>query len=485
MGGDVGRACRWRSRSPRARSAPRGRRGAAPSIGDRPADGRGADAGGRRRPAPRRASRASSTGSRSPGSTIAQSSGRPAAVLTATSDGLPAAAQGVGRRARRRRRGSLELEERGPRAVAADPERLQPPAQLLGAEVAAERLGEDVAGEPALGLADRALAHQLERDDHRRLPREQPLEIADLAAAPGERRASDPRGPRRRSAPGRRAPPGERSLRRRRTARRREQRERSATASPRSADAAAFEIPRSGGWRVSSRPWSSSSSAAPPTDSAIAWITSARPRSARTSRSSCAWTSIAALEHVELLVDEPLERLLGDRDERHLVGDLEDAEARSPRPPRPAPPAPRRGRSRCRSRARRASRSAEQPDELALLGARVVRLIPVVSSSSPPESHGVGSSSSEMWTQRISRSAAPASPAAARARARRGVSATVSTLGLGRLSWLWHLLPGLLEHRSQDPERSPRTARCRRSAAARAGSRGRRDRRRGRSARAR
>src|SRR5262245_26181834 len=40
------------------------------------------------------------------------------------------------------------------------------------------------------------------------------------------------------------------------------------------------------------------------------------------------------------------------------------------------------------------------------------RGIPVVSSSSPPESHGVGSSSSVMWTQRISRSDAASFAAA-------------------------------------------------------------------------
>src|SRR5919108_1188007 len=43
--------------------------------------------------------------------------------------------------------------------------------------------------------------------------------------------------------------------------------------------------------------------------------------------------------------------------------------------------------------------------------AGAVSWIPVVSSSSPPDSHGVGSSSSEMWTQRIGRSA-PCFPAA-------------------------------------------------------------------------
>ena len=48
----------------------------------------------------------------------------------------------------------------------------------------------------------------------------------------------------------------------------------------------------------------------------------------------------------------------------------------------------------------------EQADELPLL-LGVSSGIPVVSRSSPPESHGVGSSSSVMCTQRISRSPAP------------------------------------------------------------------------------
>ena len=55
--------------------------------------------------------------------------------------------------------------------------------------------------------------------------------------------------------------------------------------------------------------------------------------------------------------------------------------------------------------------AGEQLDELGAAWPASSSWIPVVSSSSPPESHGVGSSSSEMWTQRISRSA-PSSPAA-------------------------------------------------------------------------
>ena len=77
----------------------------------------------------------------------------------------------------------LELEQQdGDPAV--DPERLQTAAQILVAEPAAERLGEDVAGESSLRLPDRPLPHQLERDHHRRLAGEETFEIADVAGPP-------------------------------------------------------------------------------------------------------------------------------------------------------------------------------------------------------------------------------------------------------------------------------------------------------------
>src|SRR4051794_32075325 len=69
--------------------------------------------------------------------------------------------------------------------------------------------------------------------------------------------------------------------------------------------------------------------------------------------------------------------------------------------------------------------------------------IPVVSISSPPESHGVGSCSSEMWTQRTG---APA-PVAPAARPRSSSSSrlwTVSTILLGD-----YLVPGLAENLPQ------------------------------------
>src|SRR5919108_1681456 len=102
-----------------------------------------------------------------------------------------------------------------------------------------------------------------------------------------------------------------------------------------------------------------------------------------------------------------------------------------------------------------------------------VSWIPVVSSSSPPESHGVGSSSSEMWTQRIGRSA-PCWPAASwrphsdtrvptvsiaalrrtangerRTAARLAACSRPSACRLPDSRSRLHLLPRLLEHRPQ------------------------------------
>ena len=116
-------------------------------------------------------------------------------------------------------------------------------------------------------------------------------------------------------------------------------------------------------------------------------------------------------QHRVLLVDELRERRLGDRDERHLVRDLEHRELAL-------------GRDlEQRLRHRRVPEAGAEPepgqlvvgqprDELALRSG-VSSCMPVVSSTSPPDSHGVGSSSSEMWTQRTGRSR-PRSPASRR-----------------------------------------------------------------------
>ena len=92
------------------------------------------------------------------------------------------------------RGGVVEVEDEDGRLLA-DPERLEPAAQLRGLEAAAEGAGEDVAGEAALGLAGDPAAHQLEGDDGDRLLQDQPLEVAEAAGVaddhdPGLRRAA-------------------------------------------------------------------------------------------------------------------------------------------------------------------------------------------------------------------------------------------------------------------------------------------------------
>src|SRR5690349_18083718 len=72
--------------------------------------------------------------------------------------------------------------------------------------------------------------------------------------------------------------------------------------------------------------------------------------------------------------------------------------------------------------------------------------MPVVSSSSPPDSHGVGSSSSEMWTQRTAFSS-PLSPATRRtSRSRiRSPSGSMPALSASEVE----AVARLLEHRPQ------------------------------------
>ena len=112
-----------------------------------------------------RASRATSIGSRPTASTTAQSSGLPAAVVVATRAGAPAPAR-TASSAPSAAGGSSSSKTSTARLVT-DAERAQPPLELLGVEAPAERLGEQVPGQPALGLAHHPLAHQLEPDDHR------------------------------------------------------------------------------------------------------------------------------------------------------------------------------------------------------------------------------------------------------------------------------------------------------------------------------
>src|SRR4051794_28343026 len=75
------------------------------------------------------------------------------------------------------------------------------------------------------------------------------------------------------------------------------------------------------------------------------------------------------------------------------------------------------------------------------------RPMPVVSNSSPPDSQGVGSASSEMCTQRMGASAASSPATSERSRSRTS-SRTVSTSALARV--VGQLARGLLEDRAQD-----------------------------------
>ena len=199
---------------------------------------------------------------------------------------------------------------------------MQPAAQVVVAELAAERLGEDVAGEPPLGLADRALAHHLERDDHRRLAGEQSLEVADRAAATGERRASA-RGCRcRRAGPAPR-PPGPPASRARSTNIACRPASARSLTSARMSDAARCEKPRSCGWRASSTPRSSNSIAAPRDRVGDRPHDLGKPALGEDQALEQRVDLDAALERLIALVDQPRRRPLGDRDERQLEGQLE------------------------------------------------------------------------------------------------------------------------------------------------------------------
>ena len=90
---------------------------------------------------------------------------------------------------------SSSLEKTSTAALGAHAERAQPHAQLLLRQPSGERLGQHVAGQAPLGVAHRALAHQLERHDGHRLLEDQPLEVAEPAGVerreqPGLRRAA-------------------------------------------------------------------------------------------------------------------------------------------------------------------------------------------------------------------------------------------------------------------------------------------------------
>ena len=160
-------------------------RGARRSGGWRPRAPRRA-----RRPARRACARASSTGSAPAASTTAHSS---RAADRDERAHVGARERGVEQRLGGDRVGGREGEHR---ELVADAERAQARRELVGIQAAGQRLGEHVAGEPALGVARDPQAHELERDDGRGLLQDQPLEVAQRAvvADAGQPRRGAPAG---------------------------------------------------------------------------------------------------------------------------------------------------------------------------------------------------------------------------------------------------------------------------------------------------
>ena len=171
----------------------------------------------------------------------------------------------------------------------------------------------------------------------------------------------------------------------------------------------------SGTWRLNAfaeivSPRLESTQTAPPVAAASARTTSSRPLSSSTSRSSRLWIAMPRWSTSYCSFTSRVKAFSVSAMNGSSYGHLEHREARASAPPRRAPPAasswskpvpkpsPARWRpdsSRTNSRCRFA----------------VSSWIPVVSSSSPPDSQGVGSGSSEMCTQRTGASA-PSSPVA-------------------------------------------------------------------------
>ena len=163
---------------------------------------------------------------------------------------------------------------------------------------------------------------------------------------------------------------------------------------------------RLGGDRLAARP--ESTITAPPVAAASARTTSSSPRSSSTSRSSRLWIamprwSTSYCSFTSRVNAFSVSAMNGSSYGTSNTGKLELRRPRPPAPagsvswskpvPKPRParwcPASSRTNSRCRS--------------------SVSSWMPVVSRSSPPDSHGVGSGSSEMCTQRTGASA-PSAP---------------------------------------------------------------------------
>ena len=271
-------------------------------------------------PSARRASAATSTGSRSAASTTAQSSSRPALSCGATTAGQASAASA--RSSAPVAPGRMVEGEDQHRRFLADPERLQPPSQLGRLQTAAEGAGEDVAGEPPLGLAGDPAAHQLQRHDRHRLLQDQPLEVAEAAGV-----ADDHDPGLGWAAAGRDHRVGERPARHR-GVRGDEGMAVGGVPERLLADAA----DRVGGELAAEAAAGEPLAAAVEDRDGAADCRGDRrgdllqPALLQDQPLEPALHRDAALQHLVLLVDEAGEGLLGDRDERGRVGDLEERE---------------------------------------------------------------------------------------------------------------------------------------------------------------
>ena len=196
-------------------------------------------------------------------------------------------------------------------------------------EVAGHQRGQHVAREPPLGVVDHPPAQQLERDDRHRLVQREPVELGQRARRPWPP-AATPRA----AALGACRPARDRQRQR---ARREVVGARHVPA-PRARLHALAQLgaqrrttsapsPARPARRASTSPRASKISAGPPIIAPRPLRHAVQPALGEHDPLQPLVRRQRAPQHGVLLVDELRERLLGDRDERHLVGHLEEREA--------------------------------------------------------------------------------------------------------------------------------------------------------------
>ncbi len=198
------------------------------------------------------------------------------------------------------------------------------------AELAGQGLLQHVAGQPALGVAHRALAHQLQRHHGRGLLQDQALEVAEPARVahghqPRVRRAATARGHRQRQrAPGQVGMVGRELGRLRRIALGRSRARAHGRAQRLHRGLGDGPAERALGHDVAARVEHQHGAADRRRQRAHQLV---EPALLEHQPLQALVDGDPALEHLVLLVHQPRERLLGDGDERQLVRHLEDREA--------------------------------------------------------------------------------------------------------------------------------------------------------------